>query len=391
MLSNVLLATKNNLEKSCVWVAQDFFIWKSFLNMYILLVLCLSFILMSEIEKDIDLKQYNTLQVPVIAKYFVKIEKESDMLELVKTDLWKTEKHCIINWWANVLFTGDFDGIVVKIETKWKEIIKDEKDSVIVEVAAGENWSDFVQWCCDNNYYWIENLIDIPWNVWTAPVSNIWAYGTEVSSVIYEVDWMDLITGEIKTYKNEDCMFGYRTSIFKYEQKDSILVTKVRFLLLKVDENYTPNIWYKDIQNYMLEKWVNPKTPKEVSKIIHEIREGKLPDWHEIWTAWSFFANPIITLDEWGELEKKFPDLSHHECVDFWETKMKLSAGQLIDLCGLKWRRIKNWKTWTYEKHALILVNLWWTAEDVLEAMHHIQNCVKDKFWVLLEPEVVLV
>ena len=166
---------------------------------------------------------------------------------------------------------------------------------------------------------------------------------------------------------------------------------KVRFLLSIMDEKYQPNIWYKDIQNYLLEHWISPKTPKEVAEIIHEIRANKLPDWHEIWTAWSFFANPIISLDERAELGKKFPDLSHHECVDFGEKKIKLSAGQLIDQCWLKWWRNGNWKAWTYEKHALILVNLWWTADDVLEAMHYIQKCVKDKFWVVLNPEVVLV
>ena len=344
-----------------------------------------------QIEENIDLKQYNTLQIPVKAKCFVRINEESDVYELMQMDLWKTEKHCIINWWANILFTHDFDGIVVKIETKWKEIIKFGDNSVIIEVSAWENWSDFVEWCCENSYCGIENLIDIPWNVGTAPVSNIWAYWTEVSSVIYEVEWIDLISWEKKNFKKSECEFGYRTSIFKYTLKEKFLVTKVRFLLWIVDENYIPNIWYKDIQNYILEKWVNPKTPKEVTEIISEIRKNKLPDWHNIWTAWSFFSNPIISLGEWLNLEKSFPDLSHHDCIEFGEKKVKLSAGQLIDQCWLKWWRIENWKAWTYKTHALILVNEWWNADDVLEAMHYIQKCVRDKFWVILQPEVVLV
>ena len=344
-----------------------------------------------QIEKDVDLKQYNTLQIPVKAKYFVRIGNESDIFELIKTDLWETEKHCILNGGSNILFTQDFDGIMLKIETKWKEVIKSENNSVLVEVSAWENWSDFVERTCENNRYWIENLIDIPWNVGTAPVSNIWAYGTEVSSVVYEVEWIDLTTWEKKIYKNSGCEFGYRTSIFKYTLKWKFFVTKVRFLLSVVDKNYSPNIWYADVQKFILEKWVNPKTPKEVSEIIHEIRANKLPDWHKIWTAWSFFSNPIITLDERVELEKSFPDLSHHECIDFGEKKMKLSAGQLIDRCGLKWWKISNWTAWTYEKHALILVNEWWNADDVLESMNYIQKWVRDKFWVQLEPEVVLI
>jgi len=344
-----------------------------------------------QLENDVNLKQYNTLQIPVKAKYFVKIQSESDILELINTDLWEKEKHCILNGGSNILFTEDFDGIVLKIETKWKEIIRYENNLVLVEVSAWENWSDFVERCCENNYCGIENLIDIPWNVGTAPVSNIWAYGIEVSSVIYEVEWIDLKTWETWTYKNESCMFGYRTSVFKYTQRNLVLVTKVRFLLSVADENYTPNIWYADVQKFISENWINPKTPKEVADIIREIRANKLPDWHKIWTAWSFFSNPIVSLDERSEIEKTFPGLSHHECTDFGEKKMKLSAGQLIDQCGLKWWRVDNWTAWTYEKHALILVNEWWTANDVLDAMRHIQNCVKDKFWIKLEPEVVLV
>jgi len=346
---------------------------------------------MMNIENNIDLKQYNTLQIPVKAKYFVRIENEDDTRELMDSDLRKSEKHCILNWGSNTLFTQDFDGIVLKLETKWKKVIKSENKSVLIGVSAWENWSDFVERCCENNYCGIENLIDIPWNVGTAPVSNIWAYGTEVSSVVYEVEWIDLATWETKIFRNSECEFGYRTSIFKYKLRNQFLVTKVRFLLSVVDENYQPNIWYKDIQNLIEQKWIQPKTPKEVAEIVHEIRANKLPDRHKIWTAWSFFSNPIVTLDERAELEKSFPDLSHHECVDFGEKKMKLSAGQLIDKCGLKWWRIPNWSAWTYEKHALILVNEWWNADDVLEAMHYIQNSVKDKFWVMLEPEVVLV
>ena len=344
-----------------------------------------------QIEKDVDLLQYNTLQIPVKARYLVRIQQESDVFELMETDLWKIERHCILNAWANVFFTRDFDWIVVKIEMKWKEVIKSDNNSVLVEIEAGENWSDFVERVCENDWAWIENLVDIPWNVGTAPVSNIWAYWMEVSNVIYEVEWIDLNSWERKVFKNSECEFGYRTSIFKYKLRNQFLVTKVRFLLPIFDENYDLNIWYKDIQNYIGEHWIDLKTPKDIAGIVREIRANKLPDWHKVWTAWSFFSNPIIAIDEWLELEKNFHDLSHHECIDFGEKKVKLSAGQLIDRCGLKWWRIKNGKAWTYEKHALILVNEWWTAGDVLEVMHYIEKCVKEKFWVILQPEVVLV
>ena len=369
---------------------KDFSLWQEMLNLYTPIRFILAQNSM-QIEKNIDLQSYNTLQIPVKAKYFVKIEDESDIFELMDAEIWKSEKHCILSGWSNILFTHDFDWIVIKIETKWKKIIKSENNSVILEVAAGENWSDFVERCCENNYCGIENLIDIPWNVGTAPVSNIWAYGIEVANVVYEVEWVDLNSVEKKVFQNSECEFGYRTSIFKYKLRNQFLVTKVRFLLSVVDKNYHPNIWYKDIQNFVSEFWLSPETPIEVAQIVREIRANKLPDRHKIWTAWSFFSNPIITLDGWSKLEKKFPNLSHHECEDFREKKVKLSAGQLIDLCWLKWWRTENWTAWTYEKHALILINEWGNSKDVLDAMYYIQNSVKNKFGVQLYPEVVLI
>ena len=369
---------------------KDFSLWQEMLNLYTPIRFILAQNSM-QIEKNIDLQSYNTLQIPVKAKYFVKIENESDIFELMDAEIWKSEKHCILSGWSNILFTHDFDWIVIKIETKWKKIIKSENNSVILEVAAGENWSDFVERCCENNYCGIENLIDIPWNVGTAPVSNIWAYGIEVANVVYEVEWVDLNSVEKKVFQNSECEFGYRTSIFKYKLRNQFLVTKVRFLLSVVDKNYHPNIWYKDIQNFVSEFWLSPETPIEVAQIVREIRANKLPDRHKIWTAWSFFSNPIITLDGWSKLEKKFPNLSHHECEDFREKKVKLSAGQLIDLCWLKWWRTENWTAWTYEKHALILINEWGNSKDVLDAMYYIQNSVKNKFGVQLYPEVVLI
>lgn len=350
-----------------------------------------------QIEKNVSLKNYNTLQIPVNAKYLVKISGEKDLQDLFETDIWKSESHYILNGGANVLFTKDFNGIVLKIENHWKKIISDfmgeeNRKYVIVECEWWENWSDFVNWTCENGLCWLENLIDIPWNVWTAPVSNIWAYGTEISKYVYEVEWIDLNTKERRIYKKSECEFAYRTSLFKHGLKENFLILRVRFLLPAFDQDYTLNLNYADIQKLILERWYEPRTPGELAEMIHEIRLNKLPDWHVIGTAWSFFANPIVSEKQRTELERQFPELSHHDYVDWtWEKKQKLSAGQLIDLCGLKWWRIENWKAGTYERHALILVNEWWTADDVLEAMHYIQKSVYDKFWVRLEPEVVLV
>lgn len=344
------------------------------------------------IENDVNLKQYNTLQIPVNAKYFVVVKSHEDINNLINSELWKNKIHCILWWWSNIFFTKDFDWIIVKNEIMWKRIDKLSINSYLVEVWAGENWSDFVEWSCINNMSWIENLISIPGNVWTSPVSNIWAYWVEVSKFIYDVQWIDLKTGKIAIFKNSECEFDYRNSIFKRLLKQDFIITKVRFLLNKFDKNYTPNISYPDIQKYIIDNDKTPKTPTEISEIIKIIRNNKLPNWHKIWTAWSFFSNPIVSKKQLNVLESIDSTIIYHEIQNkTWEIMYKLSAGQLIEKCWLKWWRISNWTTWTFIKHALILINEWWTADDVLESMHIIQNKVKESFWIQLEPEVVLI
>lgn len=340
------------------------------------------------IERDVSLEEYNTFKIPVKAKYLVRIQKEQDIYDLMQNDLWNKEKHYILNWWANVLFTRDFDWIILKIEMIGKTVLN---DLWLIEVYSWENRSDFVEWSCSKWYYWIENLIDIPWNVGTAPVSNIWAYWVEIASFVKYVEWINLKTWKKEIFCNEDCEFSYRTSLFKHGLKENFLITKVDFCLPKVTEWYKPNITYHDVKSKIEDLWIIVNTPIEVLNIVRDIRASKLPDWHKIGTAGSFFANPIITQQEWSLLVQKFENLSHHDCIVWLETKVKLSWGQLIDLCWLKWWRTKNGKAWTYEKHALILVNEWWTAEDVLDAMSTIQKMVFEKFGVHLDPEVVLV
>jgi len=342
-------------------------------------------------QKDFSLKTLNTLQVDCVAKFYVDIPNTYQLLQFIETRERKENKHWILWWWSNTLFLNDyFDWIVLHPGIKGIELVKNDENVVYFQVGAWEVRDDFVQYCIDNSFWWIENLISIPWNVWTSAVSNIWAYGQEVKNVIYEVIWVNLETNTIQKLSNDDCEFAYRDSIFKHDLKDKFIITHVIFKLQKVDENYEYITSYKDVETYFSNNWIDFekldsfKKLQIISQAIYEIRKNKLPDHTKIWTAWSFFKNPEISLPEWDSLQKSFPELKAHLTVN--ET-MKLSAGQLIELCWWKGKEVNKVKM--YEKHALILINEGDSWANVKLYAEQVQHSVKEQFWIYLEPEVM--
>lgn len=341
-----------------------------------------------EILENVNLKEYNTFMLPSITRYFVEINNVDDILELLNSDIYKNIPKKYILWeWSNTIFTKDFDGLVVKINIKWKEILKSD-DEILIKVWAGEIRYDFVSRCAQSNFVWMENLAYIPSSVWASAVQNIWAYWAEAKDIIYEVEWIDLSTWESKILTNSDCKFWYRDSIFKHELKDNFLITYVTYKLKKYLENCGFNTEYAGINEKITELGFNKESisPVDFVQVITEIRKWKLPDWHEIWTAWSFFKNPVIPVAQWNTLQQSFPELKWFE-VEEW---IKLSAWQLIDMCGFKWKW--NWKVWTYKTHALILINEWNAVwQDVVSFSKEIQDSVQNKFWVNIEPEAIFV
>ena len=341
-----------------------------------------------EILENVNLKENNTFMLPSIARYFVEVNNTDDIHELIISDIYKNIQKKYFLWlWANTIFTKDFEWLVIKINITWQEILKND-DEVLIKVWAGEIWYDFVSECAKNNLVWMENLAYIPSSIWASAVQNIWAYWAEAKDVIYEVEWIDLITRETRIFKNSDCRFAYRESVFKHELKDNFLITYVTYKLKKYSDNYSFNCEYVGINEKIAELWFDSEniTPSEFVQVITEIRKWKLPDWHEIWTAWSFFKNPVVPVQQRNNLQEKYPELKGFE-VEEW---IKLSAWQLIDMCWFKGKW--NWKVWTYASHALILINLWnavWA--DVLSFSKEIQDSVRDKFWVDIQPEAIFV
>lgn len=341
---------------------------------------------MLDIKQNISLKDLNTFHIDQSARYFVEIDNISDMHQILDSEIYHQNEHFILWWGANVLFKSDFPGLIIKVNILSREILQENNDEIIIKVWAWEDRHQFLMWCVENNYAGIENLVYIPWTVWACPIQNIWAYGAEVSQSIHQVFWINLESKTELILDNPECKFSYRNSIFKNELKNKFIITHVSFRLKKVKPDYKLNLNYKDvlqkIQDYNLK--VEELSIKNLANIIMEIRKTKLPDRHQIGTAWSFFQNPIISREKYTILKKQYSDLVWFD-VD--QDNIKLSAGQLIEACGFKWYR--DWDAWVYINHALVLVNYanakW---KDIIALAENIQYKVNEIFDVKLSPEV---
>lgn len=291
-------------------------------------------------------------------------------------------------WWgSNMLLTQErFDGLVIHNQLLGRNILHEEDDFVVVRVGAGEVWHDFVMRTVLQGRGGVENLALIPGSVWAAPMQNIGAYGVEVKDVIEFVEYVDLSDGSTHILDNSSCQFGYRDSAFKHDLKEETFISHVVFKLYKtIGKWYQLQLDYKDIQQEIVARELDiaQLSVHNVADMITAIRRRKLPDWTQIGTAGSFFKNPIVSVHEFQRLKGKDALLVGYE-VFGW---IKLSAGQLIELAGLK--GIEKWSVGTYKNHALVLVHHGWgKGSDIVDLAKDIQDAVHAKFGVWLDPEV---
>ncbi|TKC13231.1 UDP-N-acetylmuramate dehydrogenase [Pedobacter polaris] len=332
------------------------------------------------LQENISLKPYNTFGIDVKAKYFAEAKSEQDLAQIFNDPLSKTQKLLILGGGSNMLFTQDFDGLVIKIGIEGIEY-EVFGDKVSVTAGAGVIWNDLVNFCVSNDFAGIENLSLIPGTVGASPIQNIGAYGVELKDVFASCSAYEIATGKIKSFDFNDCKFGYRDSVFKNEFKNQYIITKVLFNLSKKAKLQTH---YGAITTELANRHIEEPTITDVSRVVADIRVSKLPDPKTIGNAGSFFKNPVIDKSQFEELIAKFPDVVNYPAPNH---KIKLAAGWLIEQCGFK--GVVVGETGTWKNQALVLVNHGKaTGQEVYNFSEHIIDTIRAKFGVLLEREV---
>jgi UDP-N-acetylmuramate dehydrogenase len=340
-----------------------------------------------KILENISLGKLNTFGINVSARYFIEVDSFDSVQSLLEDKTLfsfrsTSNKLVVLGGGSNILFTKNFDGVVVKNVIKGIELLRQDEEYYYVKVGAGEPWHQFVLYCIQNNYSGVENLSLIPGSVGAAPIQNIGAYGVEQKELFYELEAISIHENKKVNFSNAACNFSYRDSVFKRDEKGKFIITSVTFKLFKTPRYNTS---YGAINAELEKMGVRNITIAAISQAICNIRRTKLPDPEKIGNAGSFFKNPVVDTHKFESLKKEFPTISAYKDL----LGMKVAAGWLIEQCGWKGKKVGN--TGTHKDQALVLVN-YGNAKglEILELSDSIIRSVKEKFAIDLEREVVI-
>ena len=332
------------------------------------------------ILKNYNLKTLNSFGVDVKTKYYYALQKIDDINSLFNQKKQVSKKILVLGGGSNILFTKDYDGLIIHNQIKGIEKVEENKDSLTLRVGAGENWHEFVLHTLKIGLSGIENLSLIPGCVGAAPIQNIGAYGVEVKDFITKVEFYHIKEKEFDNRNKIECDFGYRDSIFKKSLKNKVIITHVYF---KLNKKFKKIINYGALKDLAQKKSAELKA-KDISNFIIKIRNSKLPNPENIGNAGSFFKNPIVSSSKIERLTKDYPQISYFK-VD--NNKFKVSAGWLIENIGLKGYRKGG--AGTYDKQALVIINHSnATGKELLLFSNFITKKVLNTYDIILEKEV---
>lgn len=333
-------------------------------------------------QHNISLKPYNTFGIDVKATKFTIANTIEQLKQICTTQV--PEDIFILSGGSNMLLTKDIDKTVIKLNLKGIEVIKKEDKFIWIKVQASEVWHDFVQYCISNNWAGIENLSLIPGHVGTSVIQNIGAYGVEVKDVIESCTALEISTLQSSNFTNQQCLFGYRESVFKQCLKNKYIITDVTFKLTCDLAHYEVKTQYGAIQQQLKNMQIKTPSIAQIATAVITIRQSKLPDPKELGNSGSFFKNPIISTKHLNQLKLQHPQIPHYIIN---EQQVKIPAGWLIEQSGFKGYR--NGDAGVHKLQALVLVNYAHASGKQIEDLAiQIQAKIQRDFNIFIEPEV---
>ncbi|MBA4738775.1 MAG: UDP-N-acetylmuramate dehydrogenase [Flavobacteriaceae bacterium] len=334
-----------------------------------------------DVKQNYSLKKYNSFNIDVVAKEFIQINSVKELIDLQKNS--KNKNKLFIGGGSNILFTNNFEGLVVHINLKGISVKKMNENFSEIKVMSGENWNELVNWCIENNLGGLENLSLIPGNVGAAPIQNIGAYGVELKDVFISCEVYDLNAEKLNIYNLNDCKFGYRDSIFK--KNKNLIVVSVKMKLSS--KNHKINSSYGGINDELKKLNIKEPTIKDISNVVCDIRNKKLPNPNKIGNAGSFFKNPIVNSKKINWLKENFNNIPFYK-ID--ENSYKIPAAWLIETSGFKGKDFGNFGV--HKTQPLVLVNYGKASgSDINKLSLSIKEVVNKLFKIELETEVNII
>lgn len=342
---------------------------------------------------QVDLTSLNTLQVSAKAENLIEVNSLSDI-----SNFDFQNPHLFLGSGANILFTKDFPGTILKINLLGKKILSESSSEVHIEIGAGESWHELVKWTVDSGWYGIENMALIPGTVGAAIVGNIAAYGQNVMDTFVSASGIHLPSKSPQTFSFSDCEFTYRSSIFKTKLDQKFLISSVVLKLSKtpkLETSYTAT-HHASLLPTLQKIATPPYTNRDVFDAVVKLRTEKLPDWHTFPNAGSFFKNPLISQSHYQKIKELIPDLQAYPPEKLIQSptqaitdQVKVPAGHLLDHLGWKGKKIGN--VGTHPNHALVIINYGATGKEIYEFSEQMRTDIKNKFDIDLEYEVKII
>ena len=334
------------------------------------------------VEANKSLKEFNTFSIDCVAREYAEFKGVEDF-DMVQELYARRGGLRILGGGSNTVFTEEvFDGCVLRVCNRGIEVLEENEDFVVLRVAAGEVWREFVRWCCEKMYCGLENLAAIYGTVGAAPVQNIGAYGVQVADYIERVECFNMATGEMRSVNARDCEFDYRYSRWKKGTGNELIYSVV----FRLRKHFVPQTGYAAVARMLEGKEVKDLTPLAMCDMITNLRNSKLPDVTVLGNAGSFFKNPTVSEEVFKSLKAEDENL-----VSFKEDKgVKLSAAYMIEHCGFKGKKVGN--VGMHAKQALVLVNYGGaTGKEIVAFAKQVIETVYDKYGVRLEIEAHIV
>ena len=334
------------------------------------------------VSYDVSLRPYNTFGLDARAEGLAAFHSSSELRQLLGCPF---AKRLVLGGGSNVLFAGDYDGLVLLNRIGGIAIEDDDGKHAVVSAGAGVSWHQLVLWSLSQGLSGLENLSLIPGTAGAAPIQNIGAYGVELKDVFLRLTAIDLATGAEHEFDSRACRFGYRSSVFKDELKGRMVITKI-FLRLRRGGGQL-SLDYGAIREELVRMSISRPTAEDVSRAVIRIRQSKLPDPSKLGNAGSFFKNPEVTTEVLAGLHERYPQMPSYPLP---EDRVKIPAGWLIEQAGWKGKRVGN--VACYDRQALVMVNFGGaTGAEVWEHAGRVAESVEETFGLRLVPEVNVV
>jgi UDP-N-acetylmuramate dehydrogenase len=331
------------------------------------------------LAENVDLARHNTLRIGIRARWLVTLFDLEALPSVLVEPRLEGLPWLVLGSGSNVLFVGDYPGVVLRIAAAAVRFETLSADSVRIEAEAGADWDRLVTQSLAAGWPGLENLALIPGLAGAAPIQNIGAYGVELDEFVESVVAWDRAARLSRVLPKEECGFGYRDSRFRREA-DRWIVTHLRLRLTRPREL---RLGYAGVRDELAEIGLGGPTPGQVAEAVRRLRRRKLPDPAQIGNAGSFFKNPVVAADQALALRASHPGLPVHAQAD---GRAKLSAAWLIEACG--WRGRREGDAGISGRHALVLVNHGSASgAELLSFARRVEQSVAERFHVRLEPE----